>query len=340
MKKSFYLVLILFFLPNIGVCKTFIANGPLVARTQNPIYLQTLGQQPTGSTVLAKNNFSNWLNLDYSNIFEWGRANGGNDEVLLDMELARIGVNVGWGIGYDMQLELEIPFLHFNGGYLDQFIQDFHKAFHFPNAGRENFPNGAFAYRIIKDGQMIYNVKRQAIGLSDIVIGLKHNFIKETKTMPGMSWRYRLKLPTGRPASGTGSGNIDYSLGFILEKSISRWHFYLNLDYIVVTGNKYFDTLYHHEMLAWMAAIEFSVSQPISIIAELQGSTQLLSGMDTGKWDGVPVDLILGVKGTHKKLIFGNDFFWQWSFSEDVASEGPSVDITTMLVLGIRFGQS
>ena len=68
------------------------------------------------------------------------------------------------------------------------------------------------------------------------------------------------------------------------------------------------------------------------------GSTPLLTGLGTPKWNDPPADLVIGVKGTHKNLIWGNDFFWQWGFTEDLNTSGPSPDITTMLIVGVNFG--
>lgn len=339
MRKYIYpifLFLILSLSSSAAISKDFIANGPLVSRTQNPIYLQTLGQIPMSARVLDRLRYSNWVGFDYSNIFDWGQS--GNNEVLLDMELARISLNFFYGIGRDMEVGIQVPLLHFNGGYFDSWIQDFHKFFGFPNGGRENFPNGMFQYRITQNGNVIYNVKRQALGLSDIILAYKYNFLPETDVLPGFALTLRFKIPSGRPESGTGSGKPDYSWGFIVEKSIKRWHFYTNVDYIVDGGHKVLGDLYNSQMFAWLTTVEFSVSQPVSLLLQLQGSTPLLTGLGTNKWNGIPMDLIFGVKGTHKNLFWGNDFFWQWSFSEDVASEGPSVDLTTMLVAGIKFG--
>ena len=48
-------------------------------------------------------------------------------------------------------------------------------------------------------------------------------------------------------------------------------------------------------------------------------------------WDGAPLDLIVGVRGTEDPI------FWQVAFSEDVRAVGPSVDFTAFVSLGLRF---
>lgn len=330
------LLIVLFLsLPNLLFAKNFIPNGPLIARTDNPIYLQSLGQMPTPAKVLAKDRYRTWLDLSYTNMFERGRH--GTNEVYLDMELARIAVNGHWGIGSNMEVGLQIPFLHFNGGYFDAFIQDFHKAFGFPNGGRNKVPNGQYKYQVTRSGTVIYNVGKMGIGLSDIIFDFKHKVLDEDRLRPAVSWTFRFKFPTGKPSTGLGSGNVDYSFGAVLEKSISRWHFYGNFDYIVASGNDALDGLYYNQLFAWLLSVEFSVAQPISIIVQMQGSSPLLKGLGTNRWDGYPVDLVIGVKGTHKDLFWGSDLFWQWGFTEDLAAEGPSPDVTTMLILGVEF---
>lgn len=318
------------------LAKDFIANGPLEARTQNPIYLQNLALIPSRAVVNKKGIYSMWLHMDYASIFEHG-LNGSN-EIFFDMELARISVNIKYGFGRDMEVGLQVPFLHFNGGYFDAWIQDFHNFFGFPNGGRERYPNGEFKYYVRKDGKEIYRRNKMGIGLSDVILYYRYNFLKETSSIPGFAFRFGLKFPTGKESTGLGTGKLDYSLGFAMEKSIQRWHFYVNADYIITGWNKELEDLYRGAMLSWLTAVEFNVSSPVSIIAQLQGSTPMLTGLGISEWDGAPLDLVIGVKGMHKKLFWNNDFYWQWSFSEDLYPYGPSVDITTSLTLGVRFG--
>lgn len=337
MIKRIIIFLFVLFFPSGLFAKDFIANGPIQARTQNPIYLQSIALMPTRAVALEEGRYSAWVNSSYSNIFDWGWK--GPNESYLDMEIGRISLNAACGLGRNMDVSLEIPFLHFNGGYFDRPIQDFHSFFGFPNGGRSNVPNGQFVYRVTNNGRIVYNVGTEDFGLSDINIGFKHNFLVESLTLPGISWIFRFKFPTGKPSEGLGDGTINYLFGMALEKSISRWHFYLNLDYAVIPGNQSFGELYNNEVFGFMSAVELSVSQPISLIVQLQGSTPMLKGLGLSQWDGIPLDLVIGVKGTHKKLIFGQDFNWEWSFTEDAYPEGPSNDIGTMLVLGLTFGK-
>jgi len=331
-------VIISTILPATLCAKEFIANGPIVARTQNPIYLLSIGQQPDRATVLKKWEFDTSLGMSYSNIFNVEQNVPNNNEVFLDMELARIALRGKVGIGHNTELELELPFLHFNGGYFDSWIQSFHKAFGFPNGGRGNFPNGMFRYRVIQNGRTIYNVKRQPIGLSDLIVGVKQNLVNEGKLMPAMAWRFRFKFPTGSQQKGMGSGGSDFALTYLAEKSFKRWHFYTNIDYMVVSGVDWFEDLYNKMVLAWLLAVEFSVSQPVSLLVQVQSSSPLNSGLGMSKWNGWPMDLVIGAKGTHKKLLWGNDFYWQFSFTEDLITTGPSVDLGITLLVGMRFG--
>lgn len=333
-KTSLFIVIVFLFFSHPVFAKKYIANGPLHSRTQNPIYLESLGQAPSRAAVLKAGQVEYWGDMNYSNMFEYCRT--GNDEVYLDMELMRLAFNLKVGLGQRFEAGLEIPFLHFNGGYFDSWIQSFHKTLGFPNGGRDRVPNGQFRYRIIKNGSIVYDVKRLPIGFSDLIFGLKHNIVPETADIPGFAWTYRFKVPSSMVSRGEGSGNFDFSLGAILEKSISRWHFYLNADYIVAVPNRKIEGLTVGPFFAWLTAVEFSVSHPVSLILQLQGSTPYLGGIRNTTWDGVPLDLIFGVSGTHKDLFYGNDFYWKLGFTEDIYPDGPSVDIGAMFTLGLR----
>lgn len=320
--------------PAIGWARDYPAFGPLTIRNQNPVYLETLGLTPTRAAVLSRGSAEVRIDWAYSNVFE--RGGDGVHMLDLDMEVSRIGLNVHYGLMHDLEARIEIPFYTLWHGFLDGFIQEFHKTFGLPNGGRNLVPDNRYHYAFSSNGRAIYEVSPQPFMIGDVTLGIKHRVVEETSRVPGVAWFADLKLPTGPNGSGTGNGSLDFGIGMAIEKSWKRLHGYLNAEYIVTAINNPLADFMRDEMLLFAAAVEVTLLDTWSIIAQLDGATPLLTGTGIDSWNGVPMDLIIGFRGCEPGLIAGHDLIWQAGFSEDVLSKGPSVDFTAFLSMGVR----
>ena len=322
-------------LPTESIARTHPSFGPITLREQNPIYLQSLGLTPTRATVLPEGSIETRLDWAYSSVFEQGQS--ATNRVTLDMEMMRLAAHVIYGLTSNFEVGIELPFYHSGGGFLDSFIQEFHKFFGLPNGGRETVPNNQYTYQFFSGGNLIYNVPSQSFMIGDITLRFKNHVVEETRARPALAWFVDIKLPTGSKSRGTGSGAPDFGVGVALEKNYKRIHGYLDAEYIVAGGNDSIDAFMRQAMIAFAAAFEVSILDTWSAIIQLNGSSPLLAhtGMET--WDGIPMNLIVGFRGEEPGLLGGNDLFWQAGFAEDVLSTGPSVDFTVFLSLGVRF---
>ena len=308
--------------------------GPVAVRTQNPVYLQTLGLTPVRAEVIPEGAIEARIDSAYSNLFEQGQSR--NAKLDLDMEYWRLAPWFKYGITDDMELGLEIPLVNFTGGFLDAFIQRYHKFFGFPNGGRENVPNGRFSYLFTARGAEGFNFPSTDLGLGDVVLHFKNQLTGEEMGLPAMSIFADLKFPTGKVSRGQGNGSPDFGIGFAVESSWKRLHGYFNGEFIATGGNQLIDSYMRGGMFAYMVAGELSLLPSWSLIVQLNGSTPLLAHTGIEEWDGVPLDLVVGFRGEEQKLAGGQTFTWQFGFSEDVTSMGPSVDFTVFISLGIR----
>jgi len=305
-------------------------QGPFPIRTQQPIYLQTVTILPSRAKVLPTGALELRVDSAYSNLYE--RETNATYDINLDMELWRLAYVVNYGFAPNWEVGLEIPTLHFDGGFLDGFIQDYHNTFGFPNGGRNLVANGTFNHTISRNGQPIYSVGSQSLGVGDLTLNLKNQILEEGDLMPALGLTFAMKFPSGDADLGLGSGNVGFGLGTAFEKSWRRLHGYLNLNYLVDGGNERLGDLMVNEMFDFSLAGEVSFSKKVSGLVQLVGGTPRLKGTGLETWDGVPLDLILGARGNEGK------FFWQAAFSEDVRAVGPSVDFTAWISTGIHFG--
>ncbi len=315
--------------------KDFGGFGPISVRNQNPIYLQSLGLKPRRAEVLPEGVIEGRIDSAYSNLFE--RGTSPIADLNLDMEYWRLGINVAYGLTEDFEVGIEVPIVHFNGGFLDGFIQDFHNAFGFPNGGRENVPNNSFSYRLNAGGNSIFDYPSTTAGLGDITLSVKHQISGQDSDWPAIALFSDLKLPTGQSSRGFGSGILNFGLGAALDAKYDRIHGYCNAGYYLVARSDALSDYQRDEMFAYMIAGEVTIIPTLAAIIQIQGSTPLLQGTAIESWNGVPMELIIGFRGEEEDLIDGGDLIWQFGFSEDILSSGPSVDFTVFFSIGVRF---
>lgn len=321
-------------LPRAASAREWRGFGPIELRTQNPVYLLSLGMTPQRAEVISEGTIEARIDSAYSNIFDRGTSAAALLD--LDMELWRLAPQVSYGLTDDLEVGIEVPLVHFSGGFLDGFIRRFHSALGFPDGGRSQVPDGRFSYRFDAAGATRFDFPSTAMKLGDIVLHLKHQLTGGNSDWPALAIFADIKLPTGSKERGIGSGAPDFGVGAALETSWKRLHGYCDVGYYALGGDDLIDPYMNGAMFSYLVAGELTLLPSWSLVIQLNGSTPLLQGAGFDEWDGVPLDLVVGFRGEEEKLLGGQNFIWQVGFSEDVTGKGPSVDFTVFLSLGIR----
>lgn len=313
------------------------AFGPINLRTQHPVFLQASDLTPRAAKVLPAGTLQIRQDLAYSNFFE--EASNANFRVDYDMELLRTNTNILWSAGKGFQLGLEIPFMRFDEGFMDAFIEKYHHTFGFPNAGRETLPQNRFGYRFARNGVDLMNIPKQGFALSDLIFSLQHQVNAEGRRMPAVAWFVDFRIPSGKQQDGTTTDEPGLVLGLAVQKSHKRFHGHANLAFILPGENERMQPYLHDQRFAFALTGEYSLLPTWSILLQVSGGTPYgqNTGMDT--WDAPPLDIVLGFRGKETE-IFGknNNLIWQFGFSEDAINKSPSVDFTTFFSLGMEFG--
>lgn len=317
--------------------RTQIAHGFLAYQTHHPLYLQMVNVPPMRVAPLARRGFALHVVTSYSNIFE--QFTTARHDVLLDMEMLRQTVGAAWGLGHGMTAELSLPLVHTGGGFLDAFLEGFHRAFGLPNAGRENFPQDRFVFRVATPAGTLVDAAPAGYRPADLQLRLRQEVLPESRTHPGIGWFAAVDLPTGSAAHGLGNGAVDVSVGALAEKSYRRWHGYGQLGYTVHGGQANLEDLLYPAVFSYVAGGEFSLSQRVGLHAQIHGGTPLLANMGEMRWDDPPLDLAVGFSGDYPGVVWGKDLFWQVGFSEDLHADGPSIDLTVFTQLGLRWNR-
>ncbi|MDO8461708.1 MAG: DUF3187 family protein [Deltaproteobacteria bacterium] len=308
--------------------------GPIPIRNQNPLYLQSLDLRPERPVVLPSGSYEVEMAAPYSNIFERRTSTTSGYQLALDMELLRNSFLFHYGFLDQFEVGLELPFLHFDGGFLDSFVQGFHNAFGFPNGGREDFPNDSFDYTIRKNGTTVYQVKEQGYGLSDLVLDFKYQLLEEQKKIPALATAFYLKLPTGDRSLGLGSGNTDLGFQLSAEKSYDRFHGMVNLGYFLIGGNDLLVEINNSNLFAWMAGLEVSLIRDIwSGMIQLSGSSSLFHGTGFPELDDPVLNLTIGFSGK-----IGDQQQWTIAFQEDPVADDAAIDFTAWFQWCTKWG--
>jgi hypothetical protein len=83
-----------------------------------------------------------------------------------------------------------------------------------------------------------------AFGMTDMEVGVKYGFFKQTKHRPQIGSFTMLELPTGSSTKGLGVGRVWYKLPLWVEKEFGAWSLVGGLGYAVVPQTQYRNYFY------------------------------------------------------------------------------------------------
>jgi hypothetical protein len=200
--------------------------GPLQTTNRLPLHLLFLKPRPVPADVPTRGDLEATLAAEYSNTFFDHR----NDrwDVLMDMEMLVTEVSLVYGLTSRSALRLNLPFVSTGGGFLDGFLGNYHDAIGVGNYGREQRPENDYAYRVTKDGLPWIQGEQETLQLTDITVSAQYQLMKARGSLKmSGSLMMSLKLPTGNPDRGLGSGAFDFGVYMPMGWSAAPWSLYL-----------------------------------------------------------------------------------------------------------------
>jgi len=207
-------------------------GGPIAIRNQFPPGLFFLYPTPEAARVLDPGRFEIGTNAAYSSVFN--KDTEGTSVLYMDFEVLRWTFKARWGIWDRLDADVEVPFLHFSRGFLDQFVKDYHDFFGFPQGGRDQVPDNQFHYEASLNGKPLYHTPQAGtFAISDTVLNARYRIHSEEEIWPGMVVKVSLKFPTGNSGGGFGSGHLDYGGFLLVEKNWSRFSAYGNAGVVI-----------------------------------------------------------------------------------------------------------
>lgn len=316
------------------------SGGPVPIRNQMPLYLFYLQMVPDKASVIERNKFL--INTDYtvSNITVSAFTPSTSQFVLplyaidIDLEVSRFTLDFRYGLYDNLEIGLEIPYISLSSGYLDNFIEGVEDGIgaRTPRS-RERQGSYNFDYSFRYNDEYLINEKDHKGGLGDIVLNAKYQLVKEAWywLWPNVSLRAAIKFPTGSESDLVGSGEFDYGIGLLVDKTFfERFFIYLGGNAVRIKKPSVLSILdIDEEIYSYMLAIEWFLTKRFSVVTQVSGNTTPYPESDTNPLDNDAHDWLVGVNYRLKK---NSDISWNFAVAENIsAASSPDVSFHTGL---------
>jgi hypothetical protein len=247
--------------------------GPLRLVNQQPVQLLFLQPFPDRAEATPFRHIDVDINVALTNTLVRDEQ---DFTANLDLEMVRTVIALRYGVHPNVEVGIVLPIIYTYGGILDEFIIDVERLVTPGNERlvRKNQVAGVFTYQVSRGNRVFIQGQNDALGIGDIVLQAKGQLLHEQEWLPAVSLRAAVKFPSGDSDRAFGSGEIDGSLGVLLQKSLGRFTFYVNAD-VTFPGQAFDDVdVTLHPFFMGLFAIEFRVSRPVSLVLQLRGDTR------------------------------------------------------------------
>lgn len=301
-----------------------VVRGPLPTRNNHPVSLTFLHMRPRRAVALPEGRWQATVQGTYTAIYEADSRPG--QVVRFDGETAHAGVRLRRGMGEGVDLEVGLAATHASSGFLDSFVDAFHDFFNLPDQGREKVEDDQFAMFLRQDGNVLYELEEDRVGIADVPVVLTKSLREEDADGPAVAARFGIELPAGSESNGFGNGELDYGAGVLVERSFGRWTWTGALD-VVVPGQprRWEDAdVDARELVSLQAGTEYRWTNDLSVLAQLFLTTPMTRDFTTEEFNREIADFAVGVAYGG-----GDGPRWFAAFQEDiVAATGPDFGVT------------
>ena len=181
-------------------------NAAIPVKNQNP-FAQLSGLPILTSAKLMDEGAVEFQLIEtISNL--WSESDKKDEHVFLDGESYVSSFQLRLGLE-SAQLTLLLPYVAYRGGFLDGFIEGFHKAFSLPNADREKVKRNQLLF-LYQDREQLVVLDEAAEGVGDAQIGISYSLLATVGSSHAL--HLQAKLPTGNERYWLGSGSSDVAL--------------------------------------------------------------------------------------------------------------------------------
>ncbi|MBW2484954.1 MAG: DUF3187 family protein [Deltaproteobacteria bacterium] len=262
----------------------------------------------------------------------YSNAISANEQLATDCEIFRGSLIINYGLRDNLQLSFEVPYISHNGGFLDDFIYDWHDFFNLSQNGRIKEESDVFYIAYLSGGTTPFKLSDSQNGLGDIRINGAYNRPWQDRAL---IFSAELKLPTGDYDRLAGSGGYDFSLGLMLNDpySLRKYRFTMyaglagiflgDMDGVLADIQKNF-------VIAGRAGIGWQATEIIQLKLQFDAQSALYDS-DLKDIGDPALQLVMG-----SSLAFTDDIYLDISIAEDIKVL-TAADVAFQLALVVAF---
>lgn len=196
-----------------------VLDQPLHTANRNP-FVQLFGLPSTMSAdVLPPKQSEIILSVEAANHFSLDSAQ--DESIFIDGEHYRIEWSARFSLTERLEWGVSVPYLIYDGGGLDGFIDGWHNTFNLPDGDRNDYPKHQIDMTYTDNGETTVFLQDRTDSLGDIQLLLGYALAEQWTVRAGV------KLPTGDVDQLSGSDGTDLFAGMYfssMPNSDWRWH--------------------------------------------------------------------------------------------------------------------
>jgi hypothetical protein len=260
------------------------------------------------------------------------RDGGPQTSVTMKFETLRSGLFLRYGATERWEFSVEVPVLYRYQGFMDGPIKSVERLTSDVAPARNALSQTDYAFNISRGGRTIASGRDGAVGLGDSTVISKYQVLLETASMPAVSVRTALKLPTGDEGQFFGSGSPDFGLGLAVEKGFGgRWVLYSNLNGVVPTGR--IAGIAVQPTISGLVAVEYLWSENLSFTTQFDYYSSPFHGTGTRVLDKGVTESVAGFS-----YRLTQNLLWQGYAIENLDFiTGSAADFTLSTLLTYRY---
>jgi len=265
-----------------------------------------------------------------SNTFD--NSAGTYDNIATDVETLRTSLSLSYAVRNNWQLGIEVPYVKHSGGFLDDFIYDWHDFFNMPQNGRAKDDSDQLRINYFSTNGASFALSGSGGDLGDIRFNSAY-------TMP---WQHRtfifsteLKLPSGDFDKLTGSGGLDISAGLTLNDPYTIAGY--NITVFGGLAGVYLGdidsdmaAIQNNFVLAARAGIGWQASRLIHLKLQVDAQTPLYDS-DIKEMGDHALQLVMG-----GSIIFSDNAYIDISIAEDI-NRSTAADVAFQMAMVVTY---
>ncbi|MFK8018874.1 MAG: DUF3187 family protein [Pseudomonadales bacterium] len=193
---------------------TALDHSAIPTANRTPI-IRTLGLPAAESAIrLSSGDSKLRLTLEHSSLFIVDDE--GPERAFIDGESSSVTLSYRRALSDRLVIGAELPLLSHQTGFMDSFVEGWHRTFGFPNGRRDEFARDQLRYSISTPNGSI-DLNSSATGLGDIALLAQYKLHDAgTSRLTG---QLRVEVPSGDSDELLGSGSVDVAIGGLYANS-------------------------------------------------------------------------------------------------------------------------